>query len=390
MKTIRSLNDLPSEQIISIVVYGHRNNCYCKDVEFMVDVEQGKLSTQEITFLIKGEVMEKLYRPAGIVFYLLMFLVFFFVGVYTAGIVGAGKNQMLASGAIVVGWGVLFAVIAFVASFFIAHFLSHKLVRRLNWILLVLLIIAYGFTHLRYMEREKKKEIDSKKIELPQRPTTMPKGMSARYLISASSTANDDTSSKASSQVPEPDMGIGFFTPNYYEHPTLYIYGGVNLEKSLSDHMPTDSVVFAYDEHQNPTATYAPPWLHPEHLKLDYGIITFKVMGLGFDFIKVETNRKTKQISYLDKYKGKFQSWQEFILSVNSVEFIDKDDRKVRIKPLDYAGEVFAKFAFMKPLLVQNEWMYVKLVNDSLTEQGKGWIRWKKGNKLLVSYSLLY
>ena len=56
---------------------------------------------------------------------------------------------------------------------------------------------------------------------------------------------------------------------------------------------------------------------------------------------------------------------------------------------MDYAGEVNVEYSFIKPILVEEDWMYVKLVNENFVEQGKGWIRWKKDNILLITYSLL-
>ena len=56
---------------------------------------------------------------------------------------------------------------------------------------------------------------------------------------------------------------------------------------------------------------------------------------------------------------------------------------------MDHAGKVTIDFSYMQPLLVEEDWMFVKLVNDNLIEQGKGWILWKKEGKLLVRYSLL-
>lgn len=89
------------------------------------------------------------------------------------------------------------------------------------------------------------------------------------------------------------------------EHPqnktTKYFYGGVNLEKGLQKHLPFDSVVFTKDQYNNPTTNYAPPWLYPAHLKLDYGIIIFKALGVGHDFVKVETNKQTKQTNNLSR-----------------------------------------------------------------------------------------
>jgi hypothetical protein len=184
-------------------------------------------------------------------------------------------------------------------------------------------------------------------------------------------------------------MGIGFFYPNYVDFPTLYFYGDVTLDKSHIEHFPTDSVVFANDHYNNPTTTYSPPWLYPEHLKLDYGIMIFKVLGIGNDFIKVEGNKQNNQLTYLDKRQGKFFSWAEFILSVNSVEFINKDSQSVHIKPLDIADPIKVDFVFMQPLLVEEDWMYVRLTNMNFAEKGKGWIRWRKENQLLIRYSLL-
>ena len=83
------------------------------------------------------------------------------------------------------------------------------------------------------------------------------------------------------------EMEVGFFSPNYFEYPTLYFYGNVKLEKGLTEHILVDSVVFTKDQHNNPTTSYAPPWLYPQHLKLDYGIIIFKVLGLGHDFATI-------------------------------------------------------------------------------------------------------
>ncbi|MGD9488119.1 MAG: hypothetical protein AB7W47_08855 [Calditrichaceae bacterium] len=116
--------------------------------------------------------MKKGFKPAGIAFYFLTLIVFFIIGIYIAGFVGAGKNQMLAGGAIVVGWGVLFAAIAFFASFFIAYYAQHRNIVRLNWILLVLLVILYGITQYRYIERQKEKKNEEIRKEQPQKKTT--------------------------------------------------------------------------------------------------------------------------------------------------------------------------------------------------------------------------
>lgn len=47
-----SVNDLPDNQKIGFVAYGHRNKSDCKDVEFMVDVKSG--SKSDVIKSIKG------------------------------------------------------------------------------------------------------------------------------------------------------------------------------------------------------------------------------------------------------------------------------------------------------------------------------------------------
>ena len=85
-----------------------------------------------------------------------MLMTFFAVGMYFAYFIGAGKNQGLAGGAIVFGYGVIFGVIALVISFILVRFVKVKLIIKFNWILLLSTIIIYGVTILRFQERNKK------------------------------------------------------------------------------------------------------------------------------------------------------------------------------------------------------------------------------------------
>jgi len=323
--------------------------------------------------------MKKLLKPASLLFYFLMVIVFFFIGLYLAKLVGAGKGQMLAGGATVLFYGLVSSGIAFTLALFVAHGVNHNTLIKFNKVLGVLFFLIVSITAYKVITREKKED----PVKDHPKETTAPAQQEIAMV------AHKASEKQVLQQNVKESMGIGFFKPNYFEHPTLYFYGGINLEKVLIEHTPMDSVVFAKDQYNNPTTSYAPPWLYPEHLKLDYGIIIFKVLGIGRDFIKVEGNKQTKQLTYLDKNKGTFSPWAEFLLSVNSVEFNENSSKKVFVKPLDHAGEVQVTFEFMQPLLVEQDWMYVKLVDESFNEQGKGWIRWKNNNVLQIIYSLL-
>lgn len=114
--------------------------------------------------------MKKTIKPASLLFSFLSVLVFFIVGIYFAGLIEAGKQQGLAGGAIVLGWGVLFAGIALVISFILTYKVEHRKIVIGNWILLVMLLIGYGITHYRYKQRQKLKEEKDK--QLKEKPTT--------------------------------------------------------------------------------------------------------------------------------------------------------------------------------------------------------------------------
>lgn len=314
---------------------------------------------------------------ARLLFVFFSVVVAFALGILLAVITGAGEGQMLAGGAIVFFYGLVGAGMGLLLSIFLATQLDSRHVIRYNKVLGVFFFLFTCFVAYRWFTREPVEQETT-----PPRPKTTAPAQNARndsdvFQLAATRRENTDV------------MGMGFFKPNYVDHPTLYFYGNVNLEKALDEHLPIDSLVFSPDPVQATTTTYAPPWLFPEHLKLDYGILFFKVLGEGHDFILVEANRATGRVAYLDKRAGTMLSWPQFLLSVNSVEFEAPAESAVHSKPLAHAGEITTPYAFMQPLLVRDEWMYVRLVDDSHAETGKGWIRWKAGQLLLITYSLL-
>ncbi len=96
----------------------------------------------------------------NILFYLLFFLTGFFLGILAANIVDAGKGQMLAGGAIVLGYGVVGAVLGLVISIILSTIYKVKSSVKilLNKILVVLLLSLWIFFYLKYQSREADKK----------------------------------------------------------------------------------------------------------------------------------------------------------------------------------------------------------------------------------------
>ena len=99
--------------------------------------------------------MKKLLKPAALLYNLLIFLTFFFVGLWIAKFMEAGKGQMLAAGAIVLSYGLIFAVIALIGSFFLTFKLNHKTIVSLNVVLLTILLSFFAYFTYQYQLREK-------------------------------------------------------------------------------------------------------------------------------------------------------------------------------------------------------------------------------------------
>jgi hypothetical protein len=92
---------------------------------------------------------------------------------------------------------------------------------------------------------------------------------------------------------------------------------------------------------------------------------------------------------YVDRSAGEVIYWPEFLLKVFSVEFPPDQAQAIRLKPLDYSAEINTPYEFMSPVEVKDEWLHVLLLDDDYRTIGKGWIQWKKDNKLIITYSLL-
>lgn len=317
--------------------------------------------------------MNKLFTFSSVIMYLLTIPVFALIGMTIAGITGAGKGQGLAAGAIVLSYAFYTSMTAFVIALIFCYHSDPLKIKKANRVLVIVLVILLAGVAVRIFFM---KDVNDSSSGIYDKEAKI---ISAVYSIN-NSLRNDDA---------EYSMGLGFFKPDLLGNNALYFYNGLNIDKPVFEHTPEDSLLFKKTETSNHDLVYAPPWLVPEHYKPDYEIFYFKLISVGRDFVEVSVNDKIQKISYLDRFAGEILYWPEFLLRVHSVELLSGSEQKIHIKPLDYAGEVNMKFDFLKPVMIQDEWMSVELYDENYVRLGNGWIQWKKNNKLLISYSLL-
>ncbi len=317
----------------------------------------------------------KLFRPVSLLLYFLTTLFSFVAGVLYASKTGVGKGQGLGGVADVFEVGAIFAIVAFVASVFMASYLKREVIVKTNYILVIVVTIAVGIGRFMSLERKEDPVKESPKKTTAPAAALLPKPPSG-----AENTITRDRKTP---------MGLGFFKPDFSNNPVLYLYGNPNFEKSVLEHVPTDSIIFKRLERGSFVITYAPPWLLPDHLKLDYGFLYFRILSISGDFVKVIANTHSQRITYVSRVTGDILYWPDFLLGINSVEFVNGREQTIRNKPSHQAGEVNSKFQFMKPLQIKDDWMMVRLVDDKYKTVNIGWIQWKKDGELLITCSLL-
>jgi hypothetical protein len=341
-------------------------------------------------------------KPYSFLLYFLAFIASFFIGLTYAGIIEAGKGQMLAGGAIVLGYGVIGAFIGFVLSIFIAVKASRSLIMKLNIFLALAIIAFFSYYTINYQKRQKEKEKEKLEQENQRQERRLKKNPTVPAK-DAEPINTDETSSinynqakqlamltkKDSNSQDKSEMGLGVFSPNMYENNTLYFYGNINYEKALNDHTPYDSITFRRDKYNNIEIATAPPWLLPEHLKLDYGMLYFKVKTIIRDFMEIEVNKTNGQTSFISTESGNLQFWPEFLVRVHSIEFLNPEIQVVKSRPFDYSDKVTLNFEIMQPIAIQQDWVLVELKDNSYKKVGTGWVKWRENGKLLVKYSLL-
>ncbi|MFL0354661.1 hypothetical protein [Xanthomarina sp. GH4-25] len=341
-------------------------------------------------------------KPYSFLMYFLAIITSFFVGLTYASIVEAGKGQMLAGGAIVFGYGVIGAFLGLIIAIFITVKTNRKLIIKLNLFLALAIVAFFSYYTIKYQKLQKVKEKEKLEQENQRQEKRLKKNLTAP-VMEAKPNHDKEISSinyirakqlamlnkKADFSQDNSEMGLGMFSPNMYENKTLYFYGNINYEKTINDHTPYDSITFRFDKYNNIEIATAPSWLVPMHLKLDYGILFFKVKTIIRDFIEVEVNTTNGQSSYVSPSQGTVKFWPEFLLQVHSIEFLNPETQEAKSRPFEYSDRVNIAFKIMQPIAIKQDWILVALKDNNYHKVGTGWVKWRENGKLLVRYSFL-
>ncbi len=309
-----------------------------------------------------------------ILFILICSLTGFFIGSFL-GSASLPKGSGLAGPATVVFYGLIGALITALLSIFLARKIERKLIIKITIILALLNLFPIGWVVYRVVTATSQTQKEEPKKLTP----TQISGSLISLLLNSSSKTYGEL-----------EMGLGMVKPDFYNKKVIYFYGFPNLEKPVSDHSPTDSLVFMQTEHNQIDISYAPPWFYPEHQKLDYDILYLKILTMNRDWVHVELNKQTGQSAWLPRNNVTLKLWPEFLLTVFSIEILDNEENPLRVKPLKHASKIMIdKYEILTPVIIKANWLLVNLIDKDFNIIGEGWIEWQSEGKLIISYSLL-
>lgn len=118
----------------------------------------------------------QMVKPYSFLLYLLTIMSFFFIGILIAGLVGAGKGQMLAGGAIVLGYGVIGSITGFCLALFTTSMATRSTILKANGFLTISIFALIAWFTFKYQKRQQQKEQEKTEEQMQQKENTVPKG----------------------------------------------------------------------------------------------------------------------------------------------------------------------------------------------------------------------
>ncbi len=188
--------------------------------------------------------------------------------------------------------------------------------------------------------------------------------------------------------------GVGVVFPPVESGYTIYLFNEPpDYSTSITTDAPADSIVFEGESynlavrHDNNMEAF-----RPLGYKLDYGIFFFRCKTASRFWYEIILDESSGRSAWVEANDMRFSGWAEFMLTVNSVERVDKAGNPLRVAPDSKSAVIpYSKEReCLEVLSIRGEWMRVRS-SEVCGEQEieDAWIQWKSGDSLLISYNLL-
>jgi hypothetical protein len=191
------------------------------------------------------------------------------------------------------------------------------------------------------------------------------------------------------SSLAQAPLGIGLVDVNFDDKTIIDFY---DQPRSSS---PTRTIKFFDDKAINSWSIVdlksVRTWLVPESLWLDYNSFVFRCVSKRPGWLQVVVNNKTGK-SYWIKSSPylKFSTWEEFLKQMFSITRSRKFPQTVHAQPSPSTREVNYRVKdCFEVVEMRGDWIKVKQAGHcEVRDAGfrTGWIRWRRGQSLLVEY----
>lgn len=140
---------------------------------------------------------------------------------------------------------------------------------------------------------------------------------------------------------------------------------------------------FYYDDSDGkwdyPNPDFVPRAFHPDNFLLALDVI--EVTGNQYTVVVNSQTGLRKRIKKASIFR--LLSWDKYVLTAFSVSF-NPIENPVRVRPQPSAEPIrFVRGAYYQPESVDGDWLSVKWGDQG--HEKHGWIRWRAGNRLLVT-----
>jgi len=189
------------------------------------------------------------------------------------------------------------------------------------------------------------------------------------------------------------DLGIGLVSINFDDKITLHFYS------DSTDKEPKRTIQFFNDQTINSwnirDLDKQKEWLKPEIFWLDYSSFVFRCLTVKDNWLKVIVNNESGESLWLKKNDlTTFKNWEIYLKEMFGVARLPDEQQKIRSLPTDNSEEI--KYQGQDCFQVKSmngDWIEIftavyceESYTGSKTKIKSGWIKWRKGNKLLIEY----
>lgn len=188
------------------------------------------------------------------------------------------------------------------------------------------------------------------------------------------------------------NLGIGLVRINYNDTTVLHLY------TSKTDKQPAKTIEFSPNtitDSQNIRNNEIKRWLKPEGFALEYSFFVFRCKNRTDNWYEVIIDNESGQTLWLKKSTvTKFSSWETFLTGVLGVNVLQDPKQAIRTSPLDTAKEINYKVTdCFRAKSMKGDWIEIYTDDhcdnpESGTIIKSGWIKWRRGEQLLIGYSI--